>query len=74
MPNPFEDESASYLVLRNLEEQYSLWPARNIVPAGWSIAFPANTRQACLDWINHTWSDMRPRSLRDSMSGLGKNN
>ncbi len=26
MTNPFEDENAQFLVLRNAEHQYSLWP------------------------------------------------
>jgi MbtH protein len=63
MTNPFEDPEASYLVLINDEGQYSLWPAHTTVPAGWLVAFQKNTRQACLDYINQNWTDMRPKSL-----------
>jgi len=65
--NPFEDDSARYLVLVNEEAQYSLWPVFAEVPAGWSVAHPEDTRQECLDFIERTWTDMRPRSLAEAM-------
>jgi len=61
--NPFEDEQATYFVLINHEGQHSLWPAFLDVPAGWSIAHGEDSRSACLDYINRSWTDMRPRSL-----------
>lgn len=68
MTNPFEDNDGTYLALVNDEGQYSLWPAFVEVPAGWRIAHPQDTRQACLDYINHHWTDLRPRSLIDAMN------
>lgn len=65
--NPFEDENATYLVLVNDEGQHSLWPEFAAVPAGWSVAKTADTRQACLDHINEHWTDMRPKSLIEAM-------
>ena len=67
MANPFENEDGEYLVLVNHEEQYSLWPAFREIPAGWSAVGPRGKRQECLDWIEATWTDMRPKSLRDAM-------
>jgi MbtH protein len=67
MTNPFENEQGEFLVLVNDEGQYSLWPAFRDVPAGWSITGPRGARQVCLDWIEATWTDMRPRSLVESM-------
>lgn len=67
--NPFEDDDARYLVLVNHEDQYSLWPATIDVPAGWRVDLPEDTRQACLDHIERTWTDMRPRSLVEAMDG-----
>jgi MbtH protein len=66
MQNPF-DSDGTYLVLINDEEQYSLWPSFCAVPDGWTIAREESSRQDCLDYINATWVDMRPRSLRESM-------
>jgi MbtH protein len=65
--NPFENEDASYLALVNDEGQYSLWPAFAEIPAGWTVAHPADSRQACLDYINEHWTDLRPKSLVDAM-------
>lgn len=63
MTNPFEDAEGSYLVLVNEENQHSLWPSFVDVPAGWTTAHGADTRSACLEYIERTWTDLRPRSL-----------
>jgi MbtH protein len=61
--NPFEDPEGVYLALINDEGQYSLWPAWSEIPAGWTVAFGEDSRQACLDHIEANWTDMRPNSL-----------
>lgn len=61
--NPFEDEDANYFVLINEEGQHSLWPVFADVPDGWEIIFGEDKRQACLDFIEQNWTDMRPNSL-----------
>jgi MbtH protein len=68
MTNPFEDENGTYIVLINDEGQYSLWPDFIEIPAGWTSVHEPDTRQACLDYINQNWTDMRPRSLIESMN------
>jgi MbtH protein len=65
--NPFEDDTAEYLVLVNDEGQYSLWPAALDVPAGWSVTGPRGERRVCLDFIETHWTDMRPKSLIAAM-------
>jgi uncharacterized protein YbdZ (MbtH family) len=67
--NPFESDEADYLVLVNGEGQYSLWPASIEIPAGWIATGPKGKRQVCLDWIETTWTDMRPKSLIAAMEG-----
>jgi MbtH protein len=67
MTNPFEDPDGTYLVLVNAENQHSLWPEFVDVPAGWTIAFGPDARQACLDHVEVNWTDMRPKSLADAM-------
>jgi MbtH protein len=69
MSNPFEDPEGTYLVLVNGENQHSLWPSFAEVPAGWTVAKDEDTRQACLDYINENWTDMRPKSLIEAMGG-----
>lgn len=68
MTNPFEDDNATYLALINEEGQHSLWPASITVPDGWTIVHPEDTRQPCLDYIERSWIDMRPKSLIDAMN------
>jgi MbtH protein len=62
--NPFDDESGRFMVLVNTEGQHSLWPEFRSVPAGWDVVFGGAERQACTDYIERSWTDMRPRSLR----------
>ncbi|WUD70703.1 MbtH family protein [Streptomyces sp. NBC_00510] len=69
MTNPFEDQEATYLVLVNAEKQHSLWPSSVDVPKGWDIAFGEAARQDCLDYVERSWTDMRPKSLVDAMGG-----
>ncbi|MFF2952818.1 MbtH family protein [Kitasatospora sp. NPDC057965] len=64
MANPFEDENAEYLVLRNDEGQYSLWPAFAQPPQGWGTVMGPGSRAGCLDHIDRNWTDMRPISVR----------
>jgi MbtH protein len=67
MSNPFEDPTADYLVLKNDEGQYSLWPVFSEIPAGWSKAHGPARRPACLEYIETHWTDMRPKSLIAAM-------
>ncbi|MEU2853304.1 MbtH family protein [Streptomyces syringium] len=67
MSNPFENDAAAYLVLKNDENQHSLWPATNPVPVGWTTVHGEDTRQGCLDYVEAHWTDMRPASLAAAM-------
>jgi MbtH protein len=58
---------ASFSVVINAEEQYSVWPLDRELPPGWRHAGKAGTREACLEHIATVWTDMRPRSLRKHM-------
>jgi MbtH protein len=67
MTNPFEDPDGTYVVLVNDEGQHSIWPSFVDVPAGWTVAHGEDSRNACLDFVNENWTDMRPASLIRSM-------
>lgn len=67
--NPFDDENGTFYVLINDEEQHSLWPAFADVPAGWRVAFGESTRADCLAYVEETWTDIRPKTLRESLAG-----
>jgi len=63
--NPFDDPDGTYVVLVNDEEQHSLWPTFAETPAGWRTTFGPAGRDACLAHVEETWTDLRPRSLRE---------
>jgi MbtH protein len=71
MPNPFDDESARFLVLINDEGQYSLWPTFVDVPDGWTKIYGEESQKDCLQFIEANWTDMRPRSLIRAMESEG---
>jgi uncharacterized protein YbdZ (MbtH family) len=66
--NPFDDDDGNFFVLVNDEEQHSLWPSFADIPAGWRVVHGEASRQACLDFIDQNWTDIRPRSLRERLA------
>lgn len=66
-PTPLDDEQP-YVVVRNDEEQYSVWPAGRDVPSGWTVVGEPGPKAACLAHIDEVWADLRPASLRRSMA------
>ncbi|MFH8442211.1 MbtH family protein [Streptomyces sp. NPDC018026] len=57
-----------FLVVRNAEEQYSIWPEGREVPDGWTAIGDPRPKDECLSHIAEVWTDMRPASLRRSMA------
>lgn len=66
--NPFEDDSAAYVVVVNAENQHALWPVAIRVPDGWTVAHASDTRQNCLAYVEENWTDIRPASLAAAVS------
>lgn len=57
-----------YYVVKNHEEQYSIWPSFKEIPAGWSTVGEKDTKEKCLEIIEVCWTDIRPKSLREKMA------
>ncbi len=53
-----------YKVVKNHEEQYSIWPADRENALGWTDAGKSGLKHECLAYIKEVWTDMRPLSLR----------
>jgi MbtH protein len=64
-----DDEDRQYVVVRNHEDQYSIWPSDHAVPAGWEAVGKAGRKAECLAYVEEVWTDMRPKSLRQRMDG-----
>jgi MbtH protein len=62
-----EEDTRSYAVVVNGEEQYSIWFAERELPEGWRAVGKTGTKAECLKYIADEWSDMRPLSLRKAM-------
>lgn len=60
------DDDRRYAVVRNGDDQYSIWPADRQPSAGWELAGPDGSLTECLEHIRLTWTDMRPRGLREA--------
>lgn len=67
-----DDDSTTYKVVINHEEQYSIWPADRENALGWNDVGKQGPKQECLDYIEEVWTDMRPLSLRKKMEAEQK--
>ena len=65
---PDVQEIRPYAVVINDEEQYSIWAAGRDLPAGWRRDGFTGTEEECLAYVDETWTDMRPASLRRWMA------
>ncbi len=65
------EDTTIYEVVKNDEDQYSIWPADRELPAGWNTAGKSGTKAECLAFIEEVWTDMRPVSLREAMEAQG---
>ena len=61
------EDSTTYKVVVNHEEQYSIWPAEKKNPPGWTDTSKTGSMAECLAYIKEVWTDMRPLSLRRKM-------
>jgi MbtH protein len=66
-----KEDTRTYKVVVNHEEQYSIWPADRENALGWKDVGKSGTKEECLDYIGEVWTDMRPLSLRKKMAELG---
>lgn len=62
-----KEDTTSYKVVVNHEEQYSIWPDYREIPLGWRDVGKSGLKQECLEYIKEVWTDMRPLSLRKKM-------
>jgi MbtH protein len=51
----------------NEEEQYSIWPAKKPIPAGWRDTGFQGSGPEVSEYVDKHWVDMRPASLRKAM-------
>ena len=69
MSDQEREDTTVYQVVVNHEEQYSIWPADQELPLGWTADGTQGHKAECLAYIEEVWTDMRPLSLRKRMEG-----
>lgn len=62
-----DEDTRTYKVVVNNEEQYSIWFANKEPPEGWLEVGKQGSKAECLAYVDEVWTDMRPLSLRRSM-------
>ena len=65
-----DEDTRTYDVVINHEEQYSIWLSGRPIPAGWQAVGKSGLKTECLEYIERVWTDMRPLSLRKHMEAL----
>ena len=71
--DPDKEDTTTYKVVVNHEEQYSIWPQYKENPLGWKDAGKAGPKADCLAYVKEVWTDMRPLSLRKKMEEMARN-
>ncbi|HEV2552117.1 MAG TPA: MbtH family NRPS accessory protein [Stellaceae bacterium] len=66
------EDTHTYTVLVNDEEQYSLWLAELPIPGGWRSTGQVGPKQECLDYVRRVWTDLRPLSLRKALAAQAR--
>jgi MbtH protein len=66
------EDTTTYKLVVNHEEQYSIWPADKEIPLGWRDVGKTGTKAECLAYVKEVWTDMRPLSLRKKMEEAKK--
>lgn len=67
-----ESLEEKFYVVKNIEEQYSIWPSYKQIPNGWEIVGEPRIKSDCLAYIEQVWTDMRPLSLRRQMEAVNQ--
>ena len=62
------EDTVTYKVVVNREEQYFIWPIKRSCPLGWSDVGKSGKKEEYLSYINEVWTDMRPLSLRKQVA------
>lgn len=66
-----------YYIVKNAEEQYSIWPSYKQIPNGWQTIESESEsepkpKSECIAYIEDVWTDMRPLSLKKQMERISQ--
>ncbi len=69
----FDTENEIFTVVKNHQDQHSIWPIWKDIPLGWQQVGKQGDKTQCLTYINEHWTDMAPRSLKQEIAAKAKN-
>jgi MbtH protein len=72
MNTDHQEDTITYKVVVNHEQQYSIWPSDRENALGWRDAGFTGSKTESLAYIKEVWTDMRPLSLRQKMEESGQ--
>jgi MbtH protein len=72
MNTDHQEDTITYKVVVNHEQQYSIWPFDRENALGWRDAGFTGSKTESLAYIKEVWTDMRPLSLRQKMEESGQ--
>lgn len=58
--NPFDNPQGLFYILRNDQQQYSLWPHHSALPEGWTAECSPQSLDACNAWLTANWLTLTP--------------
>jgi MbtH protein len=73
MNDSTNDNEPIFQVVISDEGRYSIWPDYKEIPWGWRAVDMSGPKQACLEYIEEVWTDMRPLSLQRQMDSDASN-
>ncbi|MEU3660019.1 MbtH family NRPS accessory protein [Streptomyces sp. NPDC032940] len=59
-----DENTTVYDVVVNEQDQYSLWAGGTPLPGGWRAEGFSGPKDACLSYIDRTWTAMQPPGTR----------
>ena len=61
--NPFDSLQGHFFILKNAQQQFSLWPEHCALPDGWQVVCEPALNDECNRWLLANWSDLQPASF-----------
>ncbi|HEV2992742.1 MAG TPA: MbtH family protein [Candidatus Angelobacter sp.] len=69
-PNPDSENSTTYKVVANDDEQYSIWPTHCSTPSGWRDVGAVGSKEFCLAYVKKIWTDMLFYHLKNRINEM----
>ncbi|MCA1921735.1 MbtH family protein [Buttiauxella noackiae] len=68
--NPFDSLQGNFFILKNAQQQFSLWPEHCALPDGWQVVCEPASNDECNRWLLANWGSLQPASFaKEEVSG-----